>query len=124
MQNATAADIIWLKPRTAALLPAGALPASVEFCGPHGMINYFLTGQLASGLCQRDEVQQQGGLQSFKLYENEDGSWVLTVRGPNMDGDALDLPIEAAEVIALLEKNGIGMPGRQQPQPAPEAPPF
>ena len=130
MPNAVAADIIYLKPRTGPV-PAGALPASLEFCGPHGMINYFLVGQLATALCRRPEVLAQGELQSFKLYENEDGSWVLTLRGPNMDGDALDLPIEADEVTALLQKNGIGMPGRVQaePKPAdgpadPEAPPF
>ena len=51
-----------------------------------------------------------------------------------MDAAAVEYPIAADEVAALLQKNGVGMPGRAQPPAAPspaeaaladaDAPPF
>lgn len=119
MDDAAAADIIYLQPRTGRELPEGALPASLEFRGPHGIINYFLTAAPSSALCARPEAAALGRLESLKLYENEDGGWKLCLRGQQMDSAAVEYPIAAAEVAALLEKNGIGMPGRVQNAPAP-----
>lgn len=119
--NATAADILYLKPRYGAETPADALPASLEFKGPHGMINYFLWGAPTAALLARQEVAAlEGGLQSLKLLENEeDGTWKLAMHGTNMDIPPVEYPIEWAEVEAVLAANGIGMPGREQPAAAP-----
>lgn len=116
MEKVTAAEILELKPRTGGALPAGMLPAALEFRGPHGMINYFLAAVPSAALCARAEAL--GALESLKLYENEDGSWKLCLRGQVMDAAAEEYSMDAAEVAALLEKNGIGMPGRVQSAPA------
>lgn len=133
--NATAADILYLKPRYGAPVPDDAIPASLEFVGPHGMINYFLWGAPAQSLLARPEVAElAGGIQSVKLLQSEeDRSWRLAMHGTNMDIPPLEYPIEEAEVTALLAREGIGMPGGHQPDPAaaaddpaddPNAPPF
>ena len=128
--NATAADVRYLKPRYGAPQPEDAIPASVEFAGPHGMINYFLWGAPSDVLLARPEVAElAGGIQSLKLLENEeDHTWKLAMHGTNMDIPPLEYPIEWSEVEAILQQNGIGMPGREQPAatPAedPNAPPF
>ena len=56
MEHATAADLIYLQPRTGAPLPEGALPASLEYLGPHGRINYFIIAAPGSTLCARPEA--------------------------------------------------------------------
>lgn len=122
MEHATAADLIYLQLRTGAPLPEGALPASLEYLGPHGRINYFLIAAPGSALCARPEAAALAPLESLKLYENEDGSWKLCLRGQDMDADAVEYPMEADEVAALLQKNGVGMPGRAQQPPAAPSP--
>lgn len=116
MEKITAAEILTLRPRTDGAPPAGGLPAALEFRGPHGMISYFLTAVPSEAL--RARAQALGVLESLKLYENEDGSWKLCLRGQDMDAAAQEYPMDAAEVAALLEKNGVGMPGRVQGGPA------
>lgn len=125
MEHASAADLVSLKPRTGGALAPDALPASLEFLGPHGRINYFLEAVPADALCARPEAAALAPLESLKLYENEDGSWKLCLRGGNMDAPAAEFAISAEEVAALLEANGVGMPGRVQDKPAadPDAPP-
>ena len=134
--NATAAHILRLVPRLNTERPAGALPAGVEYQGPHGMINYFLWGVPAPALLQQPEVAAlAGGLQSVKLLQSEeDGSWQLSMHGTNMDIPALTFPMEAEQVFAVLAANGITLPGLAPAGPAapaapagqedPNAPPF
>ncbi len=133
MSHATAAEILLLTPRTAAPLEEGELPASVEFCGPHGMINYFLVARAAPEFYAREEIAAlEGGLRSLKLLQSEQdpSGWTLAARGANMDIAPVEYPMDAGEVTALLTRFGIALPGLQpserQPdaRPEPDAPPF
>ena len=138
MPHVTAADILTLRPRVGTPPKQGELPASVEFRGPHGMINYFLWGATAPALCAREEVAGlTGGLQSWKLLQSEEDPavWSVALRGADMDTPPVEYPIEAAEVDAVLKANGIALPdltaaAKEPPQENgeagddPNAPPF
>lgn len=118
MPNATAADIIYIKPRTGTALPEGALPAAVEYLTAHGTACWFLSAVPASALLARPEVAALGPLASLKLVQEreEDGPahWAMYLRGPDMDVAPLVLPMEEAEVQRALEANSLTLP---VPQP-------
>lgn len=118
MDAATAADIIYMKPRTGTALPEGALPAAIEYLTTHGTACWFLSAVPAGTLLARPEVAALGPLGSLKLVQerDEDGTehWDMYLRGMDMDVAPLVLPMTGAEVQRVLQANSLTLP---VPQP-------
>ncbi len=94
-------------------VPAGAVPAALEFDGLHGRIIAPLDAVPSETLRTHPLVLElePDGIQTIKFEEQDDGNWTLYLQGADIhSGARFALPL--AQMQEILTRDGVPLPGR------------